>query len=78
MNNKAVQKTLTTKFVHFWSRTRKKLWLKGETSGNKLAVKEISIDCDNDSILVKAELIGNNACHTGNKSCFYTKFGEYI
>lgn len=78
MNQEALQKTLESGWVYFWSRKRQKLWMKGEESGNKLKVKEIYSDCDNDSLLVKIELIGNNVCHTGNKSCFYTKLGEEI
>ena len=75
MNEEALQKTLQTGWVYFWSRDRQKLWMKGEESGNKLKLKEIYSDCDNDSILVKVKLIGSNVCHTGNKSCFYTKLG---
>lgn len=78
MNEKALQKTLQTRWVYFWSRSRQKLWMKGEKSGNKLKVKEVCSDCDEDSILVKVELIGSNVCHTGNKTCFYTKLGENI
>lgn len=78
MNEEALQKTLGTKWVYFWSRRRKKLWMKGEDSGNKLKVKEIYSDCDSDSLLIKVELIGTHVCHTGNRSCFYTKLGENI
>lgn len=78
MSGKALKKTFETGCVHFWSRSRQKLWMKGEKSGNRLIVKEVYSDCDNDSILVKVELVGKNVCHTGNKSCFYTKLGEYI
>lgn len=73
MNNKALQKTKETGFVYFWSRSRNRLWFKGETSGNRLKVIKIYSDCDNDTLLIKAELIGNNACHTGKKSCFYKR-----
>lgn len=78
MNEEALQKTIETEWVYFWSRSRQKLWMKGEESGNKLKVKEIYSDCDRDSILVKVELIGSNVCHSGNKSCFYTKLGGKI
>lgn len=78
INKEALQKTLETGWVYFWSRSRKKLWMKGKESGNKLKVKEIFQDCDGDSLLVKAELIGNNVCHTNNRSCFNTKLGENI
>lgn len=70
MNNEAYQKTLEIEFVFFWSRSRQKLWLKGEESGNKLKVKKIYSDCDKDSILIKVQLMGENACHTGRRSCF--------
>jgi phosphoribosyl-AMP cyclohydrolase len=70
MNNEAWKKTIKTKKVTFFSRTRKKLWTKGETSGNFLLVKKIYMDCDNDSVLIKAKPKGNT-CHTGKKSCFF-------
>lgn len=70
MNKEAFDKTKSTKLVHFYSRSRQKLWLKGEESDNKLKVKEILTDCDNDSLLVKVELIGLAVCHTGARSCF--------
>lgn len=73
MNEEALRKTKQTGWVYFWSRSRQKLWMKGEESGNKLKVKEIYVDCDSDSLLVKVELIGINVCHTGNKVCFYQK-----
>ena len=72
MNQEAIGKTLATKSVHFWSRSRKKLWEKGESSGNKLLVKELFVDCDRDTILVKAEPIGPT-CHTGERACFFSK-----
>ena len=72
MNAEAVEKTLTTRKAHFWSRTRKKLWLKGETSGNILDVEEVKVDCDGDVILMLVKPRGP-ACHTGNISCFFTE-----
>lgn len=78
MNEEALQKTLETGWVYFYSRSRQKLWMKGEESGNMLKVKKIYSDCDNDSILIKVELKGTNVCHTGNKSCFYTRLEENI
>jgi len=72
MNKEAVVKTLTTGLAHFWSTTRKKLWMKGETSGNFQFVKGIYYDCDMDSLLINVRQIGV-ACHTGNRSCFYRK-----
>lgn len=70
MNKNAWQKTLKTGFVYFWSRKRKRLWLKGEISGNKLMAKIFFVDCDNDSLLIKVKLLGSSVCHTGTKSCF--------
>lgn len=75
MNHKALQKTLDTNFVTFYSRTKKRLWTKGETSGNKLLLKEIMTDCDNDSLLIYAEPAGP-VCHTGSYSCFGIDAGE--
>jgi phosphoribosyl-ATP pyrophosphohydrolase/phosphoribosyl-AMP cyclohydrolase len=75
MNQEAISMTLSKKSVHFWSRSRNKLWEKGETSGNKLLVKELFVDCDYDTILVKAEPIGPT-CHTGERACFFSKFDE--
>jgi len=67
---KSLKETKKSGFVIFWSRSRKKLWMKGEESGNKLKVVEIFFDCDKDAILIKVKLIGKNVCHTGNISCF--------
>jgi len=72
INKAALKKTLTEGKVTYWSRTRKKLWQKGETSGHFQFVKEIYLDCDNDTLLIKVEQIGN-VCHTGHKTCFYQK-----
>lgn len=73
MNNDALEATLKTGYINFWSRSRQKLWLKGEESGNKLKVKNIRVDCDKDTLLIEVELFGNNVCHTGNKTCFGEK-----
>ena len=73
MNRLAYAKTKKTGWVYFWSRKRNILWMKGKISGNKLKVNEIYTDCDKDTLLIKAELIGENACHKGYKSCFYQK-----
>lgn len=70
MNREAFKKTLESKWVYFWSRSKKRLWMKGEESGNKLKVKKIFIDCDTDTLLLKVELIGKNVCHKGNRTCF--------
>jgi phosphoribosyl-AMP cyclohydrolase len=73
MNKQAWEVTLNTGKATFYSRTRNKLWVKGETSGNVQIVKEIRIDCDNDTVLLKIDQVGGAACHTGYKSCFYRK-----
>ena len=70
MNKVVYDKTIETRKVTFWSRTRKCLWTKGETSGNLLNLVSAKIDCDNDTLLAKVKQIGA-ACHTGNYSCFY-------
>lgn len=71
INKEALQKTKDEGWIYFWSRSRNRLWMKGEQSGNKLKVKMVLQDCDGDAVLIKAELIGKNVCHTGNKTCFY-------
>ena len=71
MNKLAFKETKESGYVHFWSRSRNKLWMKGENSGNKLKVREIFIDCDNDTLLIKTELEGKCVCHTGKISCFF-------
>jgi len=68
---KSLEKTKLTGYVWFWSRSRKKLWMKGEESGNRLKVIDIFFDCDKDSMLIKVKLIGKSVCHTGNLSCFF-------
>lgn len=73
MNRESWKKTLETGKAHYYSRSRKCLWLKGETSGNFQDVKEIRIDCDRDTLLLKVIQHGGAACHTGNRSCFYTR-----
>ena len=70
MNKEAITKTLETGLAHYWSRSRKKIWQKGEESGHCQKVKSINIDCDSDSILIKVEQV-QAACHTGHYSCFY-------
>lgn len=75
MNAESLQKTLETKQTWFWSRSRQKLWHKGESSGHIQAVKEISYDCDADTLLIKVEQTGP-ACHTGARSCFYRKIND--
>ena len=75
MNKEAYEKTLETKKVTYWSRSRKRLWTKGETSGNFQLVKEIMIDCDDDTLLIKVEQKGA-ACHKGYKSCFFRRINN--
>lgn len=70
MNNESFKKTLQTRKAWFWSRSRKKLWMKGMASGNELEVKEIYLDCDEDAILLKVKMVGDTTCHLGTKSCF--------
>ncbi|MBU1076533.1 MAG: phosphoribosyl-AMP cyclohydrolase [Spirochaetes bacterium] len=74
MNKESYQKTLETGKVHYYSRSRDKLWLKGEQSGHFQIVKEIFTDCDQDSLLITIEQIGKAACHKGYESCFYQKY----
>ncbi|MBI4640180.1 MAG: phosphoribosyl-AMP cyclohydrolase [Candidatus Tectomicrobia bacterium] len=70
MNRQSLEMTLQSGFTHFWSRSREAFWMKGETSGHTQLVKEISYDCDGDTLLIKVDQKGS-ACHTGNRSCFY-------
>ena len=79
MNQEAWDKTLETQKAHYWSRSRNKLWLKGEQSGHFQLVKKILIDCDDDTLLLKVEQIGGAACHTGYNSCFFRELrdGEF-
>jgi phosphoribosyl-ATP pyrophosphohydrolase/phosphoribosyl-AMP cyclohydrolase len=72
MNEQALAETRRSGFATFYSRTRQKLWTKGETSGNKLEVVDLLFDCDEDTVLVKVKRLGDgNVCHTGERSCFY-------
>ena len=73
MNQEAFEATLATGKATYWSRSRQTLWIKGETSGNVQLVKEIHIDCDDDTVLIKVEQLGGAACHTGHQSCFHKK-----
>ena len=77
-NKEAIEKTLETGYAHYYSRSRQKIWKKGETSGELQKVKEIRVDCDNDAVLYIIEQEKNRACHTGERNCFYrTVQGEY-
>ena len=73
MNPDAFNATLSTGKATYYSRSRQTLWVKGETSGNIQRIKEIYLDCDDDTVLLKVEQIGSAACHTGHRSCFYKK-----
>jgi phosphoribosyl-AMP cyclohydrolase len=76
MNEESFRKTVETGYATFYSRSRKKLWLKGESSGHRLVVKEISTDCDRDALLVKVEALGPGVCHEGYESCFYRRLQD--
>jgi phosphoribosyl-AMP cyclohydrolase len=76
MNQEAWEETLRTKKASFWSRSRKKLWIKGETSGHFQEIKEIYLDCDGDTLLLRVNQIGGAACHTGFRSCFHHRYEE--
>lgn len=76
MNQEAWEATLSTGKATYFSRSRQKLWVKGETSGNLQIVKEILVDCDEDTVLLKVEQRGGAACHTGYRSCFYRKIED--
>lgn len=78
MNEEALTKTLETGKVHYYSRSRQKLWLKGETSSYFQYLKGISIDCDGDTLLLQIEQVGGISCHTGNATCFYRKLEENL
>lgn len=76
MNRDALQQTAETGHAVYWSRSRQKLWHKGEESGNQQVVKELRLDCDADVVLLKVEQIGGIACHTGRQSCFYRVYND--
>jgi phosphoribosyl-AMP cyclohydrolase len=73
MNAESLALTLATGKASYWSRSRNKLWVKGEESGNAQLVKELRVDCDQDVILLKVDNVGGASCHNGYKSCFYRK-----
>ena len=75
MDSEALEKTLETRVAHFHSRSRGRLWMKGETSGHILEVKEILVDCDQDALVLKAKPAGP-ACHTGARTCFYRRLSD--
>ena len=77
MNDEALRRTRESGFATFFSRSRGALWTKGETSGNRLRVRRILVDCDDDTVLLRVDALGDGvACHTGERSCFYRELGE--
>jgi phosphoribosyl-AMP cyclohydrolase len=80
MNRDSLAETLATGKACYWTRSRQKLWRKGEESGNVQVVKSIYVDCDADAILMKVEQVGDAACHTGKRSCFFREIrdGEFV
>jgi phosphoribosyl-AMP cyclohydrolase len=76
MNEESFDRTVETGEAHYWSRSRSKLWYKGEESGNTQQVKAMYIDCDGDVVLLKVEQKGGAACHTGRRSCFFRKLED--
>jgi phosphoribosyl-AMP cyclohydrolase len=76
INRASWEKTLETGEAHYWSRSRREIWHKGGTSGNVQKIKEIYVDCDNDTVLFKVEQVGGAACHTGYETCFHKQVGR--
>jgi phosphoribosyl-AMP cyclohydrolase len=76
INKESWEMSLATGEVHYWSRSRQELWHKGVQSGNVQKIKDIFVDCDNDTVLFMIEQIGRAACHTGHESCFHKKIGK--
>ncbi|MFZ5759061.1 MAG: phosphoribosyl-AMP cyclohydrolase [Thermodesulfobacteriota bacterium] len=76
INNLALAETIATGKAHYWSRSRQKLWLKGETSGHVQLVRDILVDCDEDTVIYKVEQLGGAACHKGYRSCFFRRLQE--
>jgi phosphoribosyl-AMP cyclohydrolase len=73
INAASWEMTLKTGKAHYWSRSRNQLWLKGETSGHVQIIHDILVDCDDDTVIFQVEQVGNAACHTGHRSCFYRR-----
>ncbi|MBL8522505.1 MAG: phosphoribosyl-AMP cyclohydrolase [Betaproteobacteria bacterium] len=76
MNRESLKLTLETGDAHYWSRSRKALWKKGETSGHIQHVRELRLDCDGDTLLMKVEQVGGIACHTGRRRCFFNRLAD--
>ena len=77
MNRDALLRTAATREAHYWSRSRQKLWRKGETSGFVQKIREIRLDCDRDAVLLLVDQVGGIACHTGHERCFYSKLDDH-
>lgn len=73
INEEAWRRTLASGRAHYWSRSRNKIWLKGESSGHVQEIREIRVDCDADTVIFRVEQVGGAACHTGHRSCFYRR-----
>lgn len=73
MNDEAFELTRSTGYAHYWSRSKKRIWKKGETSGHVQIIKDIFLDCDNDTLLIKIKQVGEAACHEGYRSCFFRR-----
>jgi phosphoribosyl-AMP cyclohydrolase len=78
LNPEAWRRTLETGVAHYWSRSRNKLWKKGESSGNIQQIVEIRVDCDGDCVLMRVRQVGGAACHTGYRSCFYRRVDDGV
>ena len=73
MNREALERTVATGEAHYWSRSRRALWRKGETSGHVQRVRDVRLDCDGDTVLIAVESVGGVACHTGRRRCFFNR-----
>jgi len=73
MNREALERTVATGEAHYWSRSRRALWRKGETSGHVQRVRDVRLDCDGDTVLIAVESVGGIACHTGRRRCFFNR-----
>lgn len=76
MDREAWRRTLETGYAHFYSRSRGRLWKKGESSGHLQSVEDIRVDCDQDAVVLRVEQVGDISCHTGNRSCFYRRLKD--
>lgn len=76
MNRDALKRTVDTGHAVYWSRSRQRLWQKGEQSGHRQVVREIRLDCDNDTVLLRVNQLGGIACHTGRRSCFFQRLED--